>query len=541
MERVFQAVPADLRMKMEALVQDLTNALEESSRLPSSRRRWGLRRRARSTGNLPLACHKTQSDDSSSSIGEIMLSRDKGLSSLHQSDSDEVAASGAHRQLTPLARKTRQVNPLHGNFESDSFNENFSPVHPNTRRKRKFKRMAVDPVELGNPSTSHATVPVPLSGGKKKRVVKHSANCENKYNSLLCGKRKRSMRERSVDCDRPTAGGPTSRSKTSRILHLHKLSLSNQDESHMDYDATAATHCEIMSSSSLSSSESDTGIYTNDEGREGDDEQSDWWGGDAGSVCGKGWWEDDEEEQTSGIPRVGSDRATDGEEDSDPAFRAILTGSFEHLSEEAKQAYRVHMQWIREGLNGREIRAGRRRIRGERPGFSIVTSANEKLSRFLQDPGQSELRLHPMQKQERDQLCHLANLYSLQMTSDPNRQTCPVLTKTRNTMRAVRVDQVRLTRLQARLHHLSDFKRRRKMPPGSGAGVSNVSSHQLPDVASSAPPIPESNLGNQMLRGMGWEPGTGLGLQSNGIQEPITTSVRPKFAGLGHNPNYKSS
>ena len=47
MERVFQAVPADLRMKMEALVQDLTNALEESSR-----RRCGLRRRARSTGNL---------------------------------------------------------------------------------------------------------------------------------------------------------------------------------------------------------------------------------------------------------------------------------------------------------------------------------------------------------------------------------------------------------------------------------------------------------------------------------------------------------
>ena len=40
-------------------------------------------------------------------------------------------------------------------------------------------------------------------------------------------------------------------------------------------------------------------------------------------------------------------------------------------------------------------------------------------------------RLHPMQKQERDQLSHLANLYSLQMTSDPIRQTCPVLTKTR--------------------------------------------------------------------------------------------------------------
>jgi len=40
---------------------------------------------------------------------------------------------------------------------------------------------------------------------------------------------------------------------------------------------------------------------------------------------------------------------------------------------------------------------------------------------------------------------------------------------------------------------------------------------------------------------MGWEPGTGLGAQSNGIQEPIVTPVRPKYVGLGHNPNYKSS
>jgi hypothetical protein len=44
-------------------------------------------------------------------------------------------------------------------------------------------------------------------------------------------------------------------------------------------------------------------------------------------------------------------------------------------------------------------------------------------------------------------------------------------------MQAVRVDQVRLTRLQARLHHLSDFKRRRKMPPGAGASNPNMPSH----------------------------------------------------------------
>jgi hypothetical protein len=47
-------------------------------------------------------------------------------------------------------------------------------------------------------------------------------------------------------------------------------------------------------------------------------------------------------------------------------------------------------------------------------------------------------------------------------------------------MQAVRVDQVRLTRLQARLHHLSDFKRRRKMPPGAVTSTANMSSRPAP-------------------------------------------------------------
>ncbi|XP_067011471.2 G patch domain-containing protein 2 isoform X3 [Anabrus simplex] len=472
MERVFKAVPADLRIKMEALVQDLTNALEESSRAATVRRRWGLRRRAHSTGNLTLACHKTQSDDSSSSMGEPILSRDKGLSSLHQSDSDDIGSTaGVHRHLAPFSLKARQVAHLHGNFESDSFNENFSPVHPNTRRKRKFKRMAVDPVEPDNPSTSQSAVPIPLASSKKKRIIRHS-NCENS---------------------------------------------------------------EMMSSSSLSSSESDTGIYTNDEGREGDDEQSDWFG-----EPGKSWWEDDSQDRSRTPIRL-ADEDTD-REDCDPAFQAILAASFEHLSEEAKQTYKARVQWLREGLSGREIRAGRRRIRNEHPGFSIVTSANEKLSRFLQDPGQSELRLHPMKKQEREQLCQLANLYSLNMTNDPTSRglTCPVLTKTRyitsrNTMRAVRVEQLALGRFHAR-HHLSDFKRRRKTPPIGGPPP-----QPMELVGASAGPIPETNVGNQMLRNMGWEPGTGLGLQKQGIQEPVTAAQRPKLQGLGHNPNYKSS
>lgn len=40
----------------------------------------------------------------------------------------------------------------------------------------------------------------------------------------------------------------------------------------------------------------------------------------------------------------------------------------------------------------RYIRGGRRRLRSDKAGFTVLTSANEKLSRFLQDPDKSQLR-----------------------------------------------------------------------------------------------------------------------------------------------------
>jgi len=63
--------------------------------------------------------------------------------------------------------------------------------------------------------------------------------CPFRYSNLLCGKRKRSMRERSLDCEGPSASG---RSKASRILAVHKVTLSGTDETHMDFDSAAATH-----------------------------------------------------------------------------------------------------------------------------------------------------------------------------------------------------------------------------------------------------------------------------------------------------------
>lgn len=76
----------------------------------------------------------------------------------------------------------------------------------------------------------------------------------------------------------------------------------------------------------------------------------------------------------------------------------------------------------------REIRAGCRRIKGERAGFSIKTSVNERLARFLQDARQTQIRLPDIEIYEHESLLNLATLYSLQMTLDNG---CAVLTKTR--------------------------------------------------------------------------------------------------------------
>lgn len=55
------------------------------------------------------------------------------------SDSDDP-----HLSLHKSSLKSRHYCQI-GNFESDSFNENFSPTRPaNARRKRKYKKMPVE-------------------------------------------------------------------------------------------------------------------------------------------------------------------------------------------------------------------------------------------------------------------------------------------------------------------------------------------------------------------------------------------------------------
>ncbi|XP_033169061.1 uncharacterized protein LOC117146728 [Drosophila mauritiana] len=109
-----------------------------------------------------------------------------------------------------------------------------------------------------------------------------------------------------------------------------------------------------------------------------------------------------------------------------------------------------------QGQEVREIRAGCRRINGERPGFSIKMSVNERIARFLQDSQQTQIRLPDIELYETDSMSNLAALYSLTMVVEHG---CTVLTKTGNTTQTVSVDHLQQG-LQPRPGLFGDFKRR---------------------------------------------------------------------------------
>lgn len=126
---------------MEQFSHDLTLALEETSRCGETKHQWGMRRRTRSTGNLPCAPQPTE-DSSSSPADQLEINTSQnspqlsGTNNHIQSDSDD-------RHALAFAFRSRQTPHMTGNFESDSFNENFSPARSSLffcgKRKRSHR------------------------------------------------------------------------------------------------------------------------------------------------------------------------------------------------------------------------------------------------------------------------------------------------------------------------------------------------------------------------------------------------------------------
>ena len=221
------------------------------------------KRRCKSTSNL-LHAGQNMSDDSSSSVDNVgLLSRDRGTSSLQFSDSDIEVGPGMETELVRSARnrqsrmqeyRNKRGGADHLGIESDSFTENISPFKEfrvNTKRKRKFKRMAVDPSSSDHGMPSTTTWPTQGHAGHsglatKRKKVRSRSGAETRTGGkkgaggILPGKRKRSAREKSVESGEIFCSG------RSRTVSLGEEGLSSMEKMDME---------EIGSSSSLSSSE----------------------------------------------------------------------------------------------------------------------------------------------------------------------------------------------------------------------------------------------------------------------------------------------
>lgn len=133
-----------------------------------------------------------------------------------------------------------------------------------------------------------------------------------------------------------------------------------------------ADNCDVASESSLS--------WSGGEGHEGDDELTDW------------------------APPQENSSMMDPNAWNDSDAREMRAGKFKN---------NFYFIYIIVNL----ACLGCRRLRQERPGFTVNTGANERVAKFLQDSTKWELRLIGT---EHDKLVQLATLYSLDLWPDGN-------------------------------------------------------------------------------------------------------------------------
>ncbi|XP_056150588.1 G patch domain-containing protein 2 isoform X2 [Lampris incognitus] len=508
------------RRTMDELVHDLVSALEESSEQAArggfgdggdhalavgcllkrqARKRRGRKRRSDNPHPPWETGHLSEASESSVEEHKDYRASAGGVSAANShtrdnSDSDEQL--GPKRRTPLTADMGRGKRPL---WQDDLGVLGSAEGTRSLRRRRKVKRMAVDtPLEPVNPSSTMLGPP-PVPKAHSGYRLSGVGTAEGRGARELCGVG-------------PLGPGGKSRVKK-RKLAANKLGAEAADEGvvvesedpisaqlggskdKMELEEQKGSD-EDMSDSETSSvsNSSDGGLYTNDEGRQGDDEQSDWFyegepgsGPAPGGACGVAgvvpWWE----------------RETGSEELDlvDPVFNSILTGSFPLMSPRAQRGFQARLS----------------RIHGNRPSSEGVLQGssaqgfNDRLARQAQD---SEPWFSPGSRREHGQL------HRDSRTDRGHRRSCSVKTASRQT--------------SGHLGSLctGDVKRRRKAAPLGSTAPTGV-------VGENASPLPETNMGNRMLQSMGWSPGMGLGPEGRGITEPIRATQRPKGAGLGFN------
>ncbi|KAI7800228.1 G patch domain-containing protein 2 isoform X1 [Triplophysa rosa] len=470
------------RRTMDELVHDLVSALEESSEQArggfgdggdhalavgcllkrQARKRRGRKRRSDNPHPSWDTCHLSEGSESSlEEQKDYRSSTAAGGAHNRDNNSDSDDQLAAKRRTPITADPGRGKRPL---WMDDLSGADVLGTR-SLRRRRKVKRMAVDPPL--DVATMLAPPKASTAGGSREAGFLDGKGSEASKNRV----KKRKFTAQRLAHDAADEGVVVESEEVGQAAK-DKMDFDEQKGS----DEDMSDRCET---SSVSNS-SDGGLYTNDEGRQGDDEQSDWfYEGEPGGACGIAgvvpWWERDSNELDL----------------NDPVFNSILTGAFPIMSQGAQRGF--------------QARLARQACLQQSQGSSqrIVP---DRLPRLSQDPHDSWFSSGV----RRDQLLWDSR------SDRSHRKSCSLKTASRQT--------------SGHLGSLctGDIKRRRKAAPVGASSAAGV-------VGESVPPLPESNVGNRMMQSMGWTPGSGLGPDGRGITEPIRASQRPKGAGLGFN------
>ncbi|XP_030070596.1 G patch domain-containing protein 2-like isoform X2 [Microcaecilia unicolor] len=381
---------------MDELVQDLASALEQTSEQnkmeelgeemalsPRQQRRQLRKRRDRKRRSdflhpqERLCCY---SEASESSLDETSKECREIAAAVHYSDSDEMLSSRRHPSLSVTLRSR-----LHTWHESDPFPENGS-CRP-SRRRRKLKRGAAGLQQRLKGTEWGCDRGCRFKAAKKQRLSRWKENtpwgssdhnlCEPLESRTLLVKEARKER---MDCEteEPKQGS---------------------DENMSECDTSSVC------------SSSDTGLFTNDEGRQGDDEQSDWfYEGECVSRFSV----------PSLLPKWGTEHHSDMER-IDPGLDKLSDSMFLLPSRPAQRGFHARLNCL-PGATARCIRKGHRRLIGKDSTMSAL--GLERMGQFMNDPRQKDFWLPSTRRRDWSQFNPLSSLYSLDVLADSSHRKC---------------------------------------------------------------------------------------------------------------------
>ncbi|XP_021013981.1 G patch domain-containing protein 2 isoform X3 [Mus caroli] len=485
---------------MEELVHDLVSALEESSEQArggfaetgehsrnlscplkrQARKRRGRKRRSYNVHH-PWETGHCLSEGSDSSLEEPSKDyREKHSNNKKdRSDSDDQMLVVKRRPSSNLSSGVRGKRLLwhESDFAVDSLGNR------TLRRRRKVKRMAVD---------------LPQDVSSKRTMTQLPEGCrdqdmDNDRASQYPEFTRKKVKKRKLKVIRP--GLKTQ--EEGGVLESEERSQPNKDK--MEYEEQKASDELRSESDSSSLSSTDAGLFTNDEGRQGDDEQSDWfYEKESGGACGIAgvvpWWEKDEPaELDTNLP--------------DPVFESILSGSFPLMSHSGRGGFQARLSRLH-GTPSKNIK----KSSGAPPSMMSAPGpvSDKRMVHFSSDAHHHDHWFNPGARTEHGQ----HQLLRDNRAERGHKKSCSLKTASRQT-------SMHLGSLCT-----GDIKRRRKAAPLPGPTAAGI-------VGENAQPILESNIGNRMLQSMGWTPGSGLGRDGRGIAEPVQAVQRPKGLGLG--------